>query len=81
MTIQTTGSFDTEFNTYSISICMENDRLMTLEGFTKEDMIQLRSCINCMLLDEKSPKMTYQEMIDAGFEMTGDGFWIPSDKK
>ena len=26
-------------------------------------------------------EMTYQEMIDAGYEMTGDGIWWPKDKE
>lgn len=81
MTIQTTGSFDSNFNNYSISICMENDRVFTLDGLTKKDMIELRSCIDCMLFDENSPKLTHQEMIDSGFEMTDDGFWIPTDNE
>jgi AbrB family looped-hinge helix DNA binding protein len=26
-------------------------------------------------------QMTYQEAINAGYEMTGDGFWIPPQSK
>jgi hypothetical protein len=32
-------------------------------------------------LPEKGKEMTYQEMIDAGYEMTGDGIWWPKDKE
>ena len=31
--------------------------------------------------NKKNPFLTYDEAISAGYEMTGDGFWIPSDKK
>ena len=30
--------------------------------------------------NENNPK-TYDEMVEAGYEMTGDGFWIPSERK
>ena len=30
--------------------------------------------------DYKGPK-TYDEMVKAGYEMTGDGFWIPGEKR
>ena len=32
-------------------------------------------------LPEKEKKMSYQDMIDAGYEMTGDGIWWPKDKE
>ena len=32
-------------------------------------------------LPEKGKEMTYQEMIDAGYEMTGEGIWWPKDKE
>ena len=31
--------------------------------------------------DPHTASLSYQEMIDKGYEMTGDGFWIPKDKK
>ncbi len=30
---------------------------------------------------EKEKEMSYQDMIDAGYEMTGDGIWWPKDKE
>lgn len=30
--------------------------------------------------DGSAPK-TYDEMVAAGYEMTGDGFWVPADEK
>ena len=32
-------------------------------------------------LPEKEKKMSYQDMIDAGYEMTGEGIWWPKDKE
>ena len=32
-------------------------------------------------LPEKEKEMSYQDMIDAGYEMTGDGIWWPKDKE
>jgi len=35
---------------------------------------------NAMEQDPDTAHKTHQEMIDAGYEMTADGFWIPKDK-
>ena len=32
-------------------------------------------------LPEKEKEMTHQEMLDAGYEMTGEGIWWPKDKE
>ena len=32
-------------------------------------------------LPEKEKEMSYQDMIDAGYEMTGEGIWWPKDKE
>ena len=32
-------------------------------------------------LPEKQKEMSYQDMIDAGYEMTGEGIWWPKDKE
>ena len=32
-------------------------------------------------LPEKGKEMSYQDMIDVGYEMTGDGIWWPKDKE
>ena len=36
---------------------------------------------HAMEQDTYTASLSYQEMIDKGYEMTGDGFWIPKDKK
>lgn len=48
--IQCTGSYTGEFD-YSLSICYDN-YAVTLDGLSKEDMQELQSCINCMLLED-----------------------------
>jgi len=52
MRIQTTGSFDEITGIYSISICTDENRVITLDGLFKEDMLELQSCIECMLFEE-----------------------------
>jgi hypothetical protein len=48
--IQTCGGFDGE--TYSISISFTDQHVVTLDGLSHEDMIQLKSCIDCMIEDD-----------------------------
>jgi len=36
---------------------------------------------HAMEQDTYTASLSYQEMIDKGYEMTDDGFWIPKDKK
>ena len=36
---------------------------------------------HAMEQDPYTASLSYQEMIDKGYEMTDDGFWIPKDKK
>ena len=31
--------------------------------------------------DPHTAEKSYQDMFDAGYEMTGDGFWIPGEKR
>ena len=52
MRIQTTGSFDSITGIYSISICTDEHRVVTLDGLTRDDMLELHSCIDCMLFEE-----------------------------
>ncbi len=50
-TIQTCGGmFDGE---YSITVAFEKHAI-SLEGLSKEDMLELQSCIDCMLFEEES---------------------------
>lgn len=51
-TIQTTGSFDEIIGIYNISICIGENHVISLDGLTKDDMIELQSCIECMLFEE-----------------------------
>jgi len=36
---------------------------------------------HAMEQDPHTASLSYQEMVDKGYEMTGDGFWIPKDKE
>lgn len=49
-TIQTCGSSDHENDEYSLSIGFETHAI-TLDGLTKDDMLNLQSCIDCMLFE------------------------------
>jgi|LakMenEpi03Aug12_release.lakeMendotaPanAssembly.Ray.scaffolds.fasta_scaffold3017984_2 hypothetical protein len=49
--IQTCGSFDGEF--YSITISYNNFHTTTIDGLSKEDMLELQSCVNCMLIEDE----------------------------
>lgn len=49
-TIQTCGSYDQEF--YSLTICFTDDHCITLDGLSQEDMLELKSCIDCMLIED-----------------------------
>ena len=50
-TIQTCGGFDGEV--YNITVAFEKHAI-TLDGLSKEDMLELQSCIDCMLFQEES---------------------------
>jgi hypothetical protein len=63
MTIQTCGLFHPD-DGYSFSICFDDNRLMSLEGLTKEDIYQIASCALCML-----PEEDYQTLIEPQSEL------------
>lgn len=48
--IQTCGGFDGDF--YNITICFTDIHCITLDGLSKEDMLELKSCIDCMLVKD-----------------------------
>ena len=52
-TIQTCGSCNPEEDEYSLTIAFEKQSI-TLDGLSREDMLELQSCINCMLFEEES---------------------------
>lgn len=51
MTIQTSGCFDEITGIHTINIAFDDNHVITLDGLNKEDMQELKSCIECMLLD------------------------------
>ena len=48
--IQTCGGFDGDV--YNITICFTDIHCITLDGLSKEDMLELKSCIDCMLVED-----------------------------
>ena len=48
--IQTSGSYDGEF--YSLNISCNDNHVITLDGLSEEDMIELQSCIDCMIMED-----------------------------
>ena len=48
-TIQTCGGFDGDF--YNITICFTDPHCITLDGLSEDDMLELKSCIDCLLFD------------------------------
>lgn len=45
--IQTSGTMDEEF--YTLNIAFNEYHVVTLDGLSKEDMLELKSCIDCMI--------------------------------
>ena len=52
-TIQTCGSSNPEEDEYSLTIAFEKQAI-TLEGLSKDDVLELKSCIDCMLFEEEN---------------------------
>ena len=50
-TIQTCGGFDGDF--YNITVAFEKQAI-TLDGLSKDDMLEIKSCIDCILFEEES---------------------------
>ena len=48
--IQTSGTFDGEFHT--INIAFSDHHLISIDGLSKEDMLELKSCIDCMIVED-----------------------------
>ena len=48
--IQTSGSFDGEF--YILNIAFNDYHVVTLDGLSKEDIEELQSCLNCMIMED-----------------------------
>lgn len=52
-TIQTCGSCNPDEDEYSLTIGFEKQAI-TLDGLSKDDMLELKSCIDCMLFEEEN---------------------------
>jgi len=48
--IQTSGTYDGEF--YSLNIAFNDNHVVTLDGLSEEDMVELQSCIDCMIMED-----------------------------
>jgi len=66
-----TGNVDININTID-----EIDRITGEVAFPKT-----LDSYHAMEQDPHTASLSYQEMVDKGYEMTGDGFWIPKDKE
>jgi hypothetical protein len=49
--IQTSGTYDGEI--YSLNIAFNDNHVVTLDGLSHEDMLQLQSCIDCMIMEDE----------------------------
>ena len=49
--IQTSGSYDGEF--YSLNVSFNDYNVVTLDGLSHEDMLELQSCIECMIMEDE----------------------------
>ena len=52
-TIQTCGSSNPDEDEYSLTIAFEKQAI-TLDGLSKDDILELKSCIDCMLLEDEN---------------------------
>ena len=52
-TIQTCGSSNPEEDEYSLTIAFEKQAI-TLDGLSKDDVLEIKSCIDCMLFEEEN---------------------------
>ncbi len=58
--IQTCGSY-TPNDGYSVCISFNEFHTITLDGLTKDDMLELKSCIECMIFEELTEEEDYYE--------------------
>ena len=52
-TIQTCGSSNPDEDEYSLTIAFEKQAI-TLDGLSKDDVLEIKSCIDCMLFEEEN---------------------------
>jgi hypothetical protein len=61
--IQTCGSRDSLTDEFTLSMCFGESPALTFEGLTREQIVNLRDCLDCMLWDEVDNE--YGETLDA----------------
>lgn len=49
--IQTSGTYDGEF--YALNIAFNDYHVVTLDGLSKEDMEEIKSCVECMIMEDE----------------------------
>lgn len=49
--VQTCGTSDGDV--YNLNIAFTDQHVVCLEGLSYEDMLQLKSCIDCMLMEDE----------------------------
>jgi len=49
--IQTSGTYDGEL--YNLNIAFSDQHVVSLEGLSHEDMLELKSCIDCMMIEDE----------------------------
>jgi|694.fasta_scaffold39420_11 hypothetical protein len=57
--IQTCGSYNPD-DGYSICIALSERHVITLDGLNEEDMLELKSCIDCMIFDLYEEEELYE---------------------
>lgn len=60
MSIQTTASYTD--NEFSVGICFNDSHLMSLDGLSRHDVIELRDCLDAILW--KNQSSDYQSVLD-----------------
>ena len=61
--IQTCGSRDSLTDEFNFSIAFSDNPTLTFEGLTREQVLNMRNCLDCMLWDE----------LDGGYNEVFDG--------
>lgn len=49
--IQTSGAYDGEF--YTLNIAFNDYNVVSLDGLSVEDMLELQSCVDCMIMEDE----------------------------
>lgn len=49
--IQTSGAYDGEF--YTLNIAFNDYNVVSLDGLSRADMLELQSCIDCMIMEDE----------------------------